>query len=411
MANVDQIVGALTARIRAEEWPAGAELPSLTELAAQHGVSQSTILEALEHLARQQIVSAGPAWRYTVRPRPPAQRLASERFSPRRTGATGLGGHYFDFEEVNVMVSVDVERIAVVSELPERVSRYLSGTSRALMRHRTYTADGIPTQIATSYVPLDIAETIPLLWQPNTGPGGMYARFGELGYRRLTFVEDLTARLPTPEERQLLQVPRSVAVLEIDRVVSSESRVLEVCLLLLSGDQYVMSYKWSVDRDTPTNLSQKGNLPMPDTPMHSVAMVGIVPFRERILCVQRQDNARWEPPAGVLERDETFQDCVEREVMEETGVKVRAKCVTGLYKNMTHPKRPVTVVWLCEYISGEPKSTEESRQSKWLTITEVQEMLPPAHAARVMDAVNAKSSSYVTVRYHNGTDIFGTGVL
>jgi 8-oxo-dGTP diphosphatase len=143
-----------------------------------------------------------------------------------------------------------------------------------------------------------------------------------------------------------------------------------------------------------------------DTPMHSVAMVGVVPVGDRVLCIKRQDNGRWEPPAGVLERDETFQACVEREVLEETGVTVRARRVTGLYKNMVHPKRPVTMVWLCDYLTGTPRATEESREARWLTVDEVKELLPPAHAARILDAISANSSSAVAVRYHNGTTIY-----
>jgi 8-oxo-dGTP diphosphatase len=52
------------------------------------------------------------------------------------------------------------------------------------------------------------------------------------------------------------------------------------------------------------------------------------------LAFQRRDNQQWEPPGGVLELNETFEDGVRREVREETGVDVEVERLTGVYKNM-----------------------------------------------------------------------------
>jgi 8-oxo-dGTP diphosphatase len=131
-------------------------------------------------------------------------------------------------------------------------------------------------------------------------------------------------------------------------------------------------------------------------------MIGVVPVDERVLAVQRRDNGHWEPPAGVLERDETFQQGVEREVLEETGVVVRAIRVTGLYKNLVHPLRPVSIAWLCEYVSGEARASDESSDTRWLTLDEVRSYMVPAHAARIVDAVEPPSDGHIPVRAHNG---------
>jgi 8-oxo-dGTP pyrophosphatase MutT (NUDIX family) len=58
---------------------------------------------------------------------------------------------------------------------------------------------------------------------------------------------------------------------------------------------------------------------------HSVSVAGIVVNDEgKILVIRRRDNGHWEPPGGILELDETFEEGVRREVHEETqgGVKV-----------------------------------------------------------------------------------------
>ncbi len=60
------------------------------------------------------------------------------------------------------------------------------------------------------------------------------------------------------------------------------------------------------------------------TPRHSVAVVGVV-FRDdgRVLAIQRRDTGGWQPPGGVLELAETFEEGVRREVLEETGIDCR----------------------------------------------------------------------------------------
>ncbi len=61
-----------------------------------------------------------------------------------------------------------------------------------------------------------------------------------------------------------------------------------------------------------------------DTPRHSVSVAAaIIDEDSRILAIRRADNGQWEPPGGVLELDETIHEGLVREVLEETGLKVR----------------------------------------------------------------------------------------
>src|SRR5918912_3416027 len=98
---------------------------------------------------------------------------------------------------------------------------------------------------------------------------------------------------------------------------------------------------------------------MPDQHIHSVSVAGVVVDEAgRVLIIQRRDNGRWEAPGGVLERDETFEEGVVREVQEETGVIVEVERLTGVYKNMT--RGIVALVYRCRPHSGEPGPTQES---------------------------------------------------
>jgi len=54
---------------------------------------------------------------------------------------------------------------------------------------------------------------------------------------------------------------------------------------------------------------------------HSVSVAGVVIDEDwRALVIQRRDNGHWEPPGGILERDESIIEGLLREVREETGL-------------------------------------------------------------------------------------------
>ncbi|KAA1012753.1 NUDIX hydrolase [Pseudonocardia sp. EV170527-09] len=139
---------------------------------------------------------------------------------------------------------------------------------------------------------------------------------------------------------------------------------------------------------------------MTGTPKHSVSVAGIVVRDDgRILVIQRRDNSHWEPPGGVLELGETFEQGVRREVIEETGIAVEVERLTGAYKNL--PRGIVALVFRCRPTGGEPTTTDESRRVDWLTPDQVREHMDPAYAVRVLDALTDEPAS----RAHDGVQL------
>jgi 8-oxo-dGTP diphosphatase len=140
---------------------------------------------------------------------------------------------------------------------------------------------------------------------------------------------------------------------------------------------------------------------MTDLPRHSVSVTGVV-FRDdgRVLAIQRSDDGRWVPPGGVLELAETPHDGVAREVLEETGVKVRAEQLTGVYKNMR--LGVVSLAFRCSVIGGTIHPTSEARRVAWLTVDEATRDMVEARAVRVTDAL---SDDGPFVRAHDGTHL------
>jgi 8-oxo-dGTP diphosphatase len=146
---------------------------------------------------------------------------------------------------------------------------------------------------------------------------------------------------------------------------------------------------------TPT--AEVGSAP---TSRHSVSVAGIViNDRNEVLVIKRRDNGQWEPPGGILELDETFEQGVQREVLEETGVSVTVDRLTGVYKNMT--RGIVALVFRCTPIAGIPISTPEAAAVQWASLPAVADAMAPAYAVRIADAFEPG----VHTRAHDGIDL------
>jgi 8-oxo-dGTP diphosphatase len=138
---------------------------------------------------------------------------------------------------------------------------------------------------------------------------------------------------------------------------------------------------------------------MTELPRHSVSVTGIVVRDDgRVLAIQRYDDGHWVPPGGVLELAETPSEGVAREVLEETGIKVHAEQLTGVYKNMR--RGIVTLAFRCAIIGGHTHPTSEARRVAWLTVDEATQDMVEARAVRVTDALSNKTP---VVRVHDGT--------
>lgn len=137
-----------------------------------------------------------------------------------------------------------------------------------------------------------------------------------------------------------------------------------------------------------------------EAPTHSVSVAGVViDVDKRVLVIRRRDNGHWEAPGGVLELGETFEQGVEREVLEETGVQVSVDALTGVYKNMS--RGIVALVYRCSIKAGHPRASNEATSVRWVDRDQIDALMSPAYAARVHDAFHPTASS----RAHDGVDL------
>jgi 8-oxo-dGTP diphosphatase len=138
---------------------------------------------------------------------------------------------------------------------------------------------------------------------------------------------------------------------------------------------------------------------------HSVSVAGVVIDEDgRALVIQRRDNAHWEPPGGILERDETITDGLVREVSEETGLIVEPIALTGVYKNLS--RGIVALVFRCRAISGTLTENAEVTAFRWVRESDVSALMSEAYAVRVLDAYRPGGTP--SIRDHDGVRLIAS---
>ena len=122
--------------------------------------------------------------------------------------------------------------------------------------------------------------------------------------------------------------------------------------------------------------SQPG--PYPTKP--AVAVGAVVFHRQRVLLVKRGNPpslGEWAIPGGSVELGETLQQAAEREILEETGVTIRAGepvfCFDAIVREPSGKVRfhyVITYV-LADYVAGEPVASDDALDARWVAADEL----------------------------------------
>jgi len=94
----------------------------------------------------------------------------------------------------------------------------------------------------------------------------------------------------------------------------------------------------------------------------------LIQRRGRILLAQRADSGLWELPGGKAEPGEELAACLEREIAEELGVRVRVTRGLGAAEGLTPDGRPLRLhAFACALGQGRPQPREH-RELRWLSL-------------------------------------------
>ena len=242
-----QIADHLRAAIREGRYPEGTPLPSETQLAEMYDVTRMTARQAVEVLKNEGLVRSEHGRGVFVRQRPSVHRLARNRFTRQRREA-GKGAYDVEMKELGFTPGVELVEVGPVIPPDETIKRLqLQAGEQALIRQRRMYANDEPMQLATSYIPWSLAEGTKMA-ERDTGPGGIYSRLADIGHGPVRFTEEVSTRMPTPEEAEFLGLTPPQPVFFLVRVAfDAGGRPVETCEHIMSGDRWQLSYEWSAD--------------------------------------------------------------------------------------------------------------------------------------------------------------------
>src|SRR5690242_10097449 len=221
----------------------GEQLPSETQLMEHYGVARMTVRNALRILLDEGLTTAEHGRGVYVRARPPVRRLASDRFAQRhrKEGKAAFIAESEQAEATPLVDRIQVSEGRPPADVADRLE--LAEDAPTVIRSRRYSMDGRPVETAVSYIPADLARGTPIV-DPNPGPGGIYARLEESGHTLARFTEEVSARMPTPDEARVLSLAPGVPVFRLVRTAyDTDGRAVEVCDTIMAADAYLLTYE------------------------------------------------------------------------------------------------------------------------------------------------------------------------
>jgi len=128
----------------------------------------------------------------------------------------------------------------------------------------------------------------------------------------------------------------------------------------------------------------------------------IIVKEKKILIAQRLPGTYlagyWEFPGGKCEQNETLEDCLRREVMEELGVQVepREKVASMMHD---YPERTLELFFvICDWVAGSPQR-KECFDFKWVRPRELHNFLFPKADKEIIQRLIQKERYYLRTGY------------
>ncbi len=241
-----RVAADIRARIQSGALPPGALLPSEREFIERYGVGKATVAKVISLLRAEGLVESQRGRGTFVRRAVPVIRHGHNRYS-RRYREAGIAPFRAEVEAQGRQARVDVAGIDTVAT-PEWVADLLALNSdiSVVRRRNVYRVDDEPVQLVITYIPASIAEGTSLETEVPK-PGGIYAALEDLGHTLTRMTEDVTTRMPMPEERETLALDVGTPVLDLVHVsYNADDEPIDVSHFILHGSRNQLTYELPV---------------------------------------------------------------------------------------------------------------------------------------------------------------------
>ncbi|MCX4099273.1 GntR family transcriptional regulator [Nocardia sp. alder85J] len=225
------LAASLRAAIQQGEYPPGSTLPKQDELAERYQVNIKTVRQAVGVLETEGLVTAIRRRGTVVRERPRMRRLGVDRYSKRKwkfgdvvafaADREASGRQWKPTDQTNTVELVDAD-----TEVAEAFG--VEPGTPVYERARLVKDGDQPTHTLTSYYLPAHVEGTPLV-SPTPGPAGRGGGFAVLtlqGYEPDHMTETVYARMPSPDEIELLNLPSGEPVMVLTRLTYTAANTL-----------------------------------------------------------------------------------------------------------------------------------------------------------------------------------------
>jgi len=123
-------------------------------------------------------------------------------------------------------------------------------------------------------------------------------------------------------------------------------------------------------------------------PTHIVAAAGYIEDKNGNILIVKLQHRGWDTTGGQIEVGENLEEGLLREILEESGITASIRCLVGVYSNVgqhigydgvTNIPTKVMFDFICDYVDGQPTTSDETSDVRWVPKTEVMQYItsPP----------------------------------
>jgi GntR family transcriptional regulator len=228
---------------------AGARLPSERDLAEEHGIARNTAREAIRLLSDEGLVMAEHGRGVFVRPAAPLIRLGNDRYSRavRESGTSPFLAECARQGKTGRFEVLSIQRMAPPPEVAERLN--LPTTTKSVVRRENvFYADADPVHRVTTWIPWTIAQGTGLMREQTGHPYGIHGILEDKGHVMTRLREEISARMPRPDEREHLQIPPGVPVLDVLHTsLDADGNPYELTRFVMRADMTSLLYNSPVE--------------------------------------------------------------------------------------------------------------------------------------------------------------------
>ena len=237
-----RIAAELRDTISSGQLPPGGQLPTEQELGERYQVSRNTVRLALGLLANEGIITSTPGRGTFVRDRAMLTFHASRAEAADRPDDQKSDAYVTEVGQQGREPSQDFETRIVPAPLAVAERLQVDEDEAIALRRLVRYVDGQPWSIQDSSYPMDIAQECGLL-VPHDLPRGTIRAMAEHGHIEVGHRDEITTRMPTPDEARTLDLGTGVPVLVYVRTAYTKDRPLRLSETVFAGDRNRLVYE------------------------------------------------------------------------------------------------------------------------------------------------------------------------